>query len=278
MSLVIYIRSFILGLLICMVFPAQAFNWHDWFTTPDQQAMQMLNQGQYEQAAQTFQRDDWRATSAYRAGDYSVAAKLYPSLKNESASYNEGNALAHMGQYESAIKAYDRAIAMNPHDEDAIYNRKIIDELLKKQKEKQQDQQQQQNQQNQQNQQQKPDQNQQNKQEQAQQNQSEQQQQQNQQTNNQQNKQDQPQQNQQTNNQPEQQNQPQPKTQNQDQQKQNEPSQQEATNTNQASSNSAKEDQQAKEQLMQIIPDDPGGLLKEKFHRDYMRRQQGYEP
>lgn len=266
----VFIRRVSVCLLTLVLCPAHAFNWHDWFATHDQQAMQMMDKGQYEQAEQTFQRDDWRATAAYRAGDYSVAAKRYPSMKQGSASYNEGNALAHMGQYENAIKAYDKALAVNPHDEDAIHNRKLIEELLKQQKEKQQDQNQkdQDQQQNQQQQDQNQQNNQQNQPDQTQQNQ-------NQSDQNQQNKE---QQNKQNQNQSQSSSQNQNQNQSQDQQKQNEPSQQESSNTNQASANSAKESQQEKEQLMKIIPDDPGGLLKEKFHRDYLRRQQGYEP
>ena len=36
------------------------------------------------------------------------------------------------------------------------------------------------------------------------------------------------------------------------------------------------EKQQAKEQWLKLVPDDPGGLMKEKFLRDYIRRQRGW--
>lgn len=275
-----FIKGMTLWALTLLVFPLHAFHWHDLFATQDQQAMRLMNNGHYEEAKQTFQRHDWQAASAYRAGDYPAAAKLYPSLKNENAFYNEGNALAHLGQYEKAIQAYDRALAMNPHLQDAVYNRKIIEELLKKQKEKQQnqpqqekDQQQNQDQQHNQDKQQTQD-----KQQQAPQQQDKSQQ------NNNQTGQDQSDQNQRNKDESEKaqdkQNQHQPGQGSQDQEKaqpkQNEPSQQDPSTSNASSAKEKLENQQAREQLMQIIPDDPGGLLREKFYRDYLRRQQGY--
>ncbi|SCX92676.1 Ca-activated chloride channel family protein, partial [Legionella micdadei] len=36
------------------------------------------------------------------------------------------------------------------------------------------------------------------------------------------------------------------------------------------------EKQQAKEQWLRLIPDDPGGLMREKFLRDHLRREGGW--
>ena len=38
-----------------------------------------------------------------------------------------------------------------------------------------------------------------------------------------------------------------------------------------------REQQQAKEQWLRLIPDDPGGLLREKFLRDYLRMQRRWD-
>jgi Ca-activated chloride channel family protein len=261
--------------MLC-AFPVKAFNVLDLFETRDQQAMHLMEKGAYTEAEQTFQRPDWQAASAYRAGDYPVAAQLYPTLKNAEGPYNQGNALAHMGQYEEAIKAYDKALAINPHEKDALHNRKIIEDLLKKQKEKQQNQPDQQKQDQQQNQQQ------------DQQNQSESS------DKNQKNDQSKPDQSKQNQNSSDP-NQQEKNQQNQNQQNQGQSNQESknqeknpstpdkspppgTSNTDASSTNTDLENQQARNQLMQIIPDDPGGLLKEKFHRDFLRRQQGLEP
>ncbi|HAU1251031.1 TPA: hypothetical protein F8R87_14655, partial [Legionella pneumophila] len=41
-------------------------------------------------------------------------------------------------------------------------------------------------------------------------------------------------------------------------------------------SESNQEKQLAKEQWLRLIPDDPGGLMREKFLRDHLRRERGW--
>ncbi|WP_035901339.1 tetratricopeptide repeat protein, partial [Legionella cherrii] len=128
-------------ILLCCSFislTAHAFSWQDLWSTADQQGRDLMAKNQFKQAKETFQRNDWAAAAAYRAGDYQKAAELYQALKNEQGYYNQGNALAHMGQYEEAIKAYDKALALNSADQDALYNRKLVEDLLKQDKEKKQ--------------------------------------------------------------------------------------------------------------------------------------------
>ncbi|HHT9988699.1 TPA: tetratricopeptide repeat protein, partial [Legionella pneumophila] len=114
----------------------KAFSWSDLWFTPNQQAQHLMEKGQFAKAKDLFERNDWAASAAYRAGDYEQAAKLFNELKTEQGYYNQGNALAHLGKYEEAIRAYDKALAFNPNNQDALYNRELISELLKKDKEK----------------------------------------------------------------------------------------------------------------------------------------------
>ncbi|MFT4060602.1 MAG: tetratricopeptide repeat protein, partial [Legionella sp.] len=130
-------------------FSAQAFQWQDLWSTSDQQGQRLMAKKQYKKAKETFTRNDWSAAAAYRDGDYQRAADLYQNEKNEQGYYNEGNALAHLGKYEEAIKSYDKALTINPANQDAIDNRKLVEALLKKNKEQQQQEQQKQEQQKQ---------------------------------------------------------------------------------------------------------------------------------
>ena len=127
-------RIFLLCLLLGFISDGYAWGWSDLWYTKDQQAQKLMKQGEFKKAETTFQQEDWRAAAAYRAGHYEQAAKQYQTLQNESGFYNQGNALAHLGQYQQAIKAYDKALAINPTNKDALYNKKLIEELLKKNK------------------------------------------------------------------------------------------------------------------------------------------------
>ncbi|MFO8973479.1 tetratricopeptide repeat protein [Legionella pneumophila serogroup 1] len=273
----------------------KAFSWSDLWFTPNQQAQHLMEKGQFAKAKDLFERNDWAASAAYRAGDYEQAAKLFNELKTEQGYYNQGNALAHLGKYEEAIRAYDKALAFNPNNQDALYNRKLISELLKKDKEKKKSQNQQdkdqqnkdqqnQDQQNQDKQnkdQQNQDQQNQDKQNKDQQNQDQQNQ--DKQNKNQQN-QDQQNQDKQNKNQQNQGQQNQDK-QNKDQQnrdQQNQAQQNKDQNKKndkqegEIQSESNQEKQLAKEQWLRLIPDDPGGLMREKILRDHLRRERGW--
>ena len=112
---------------------ARASGWRDWWQRPDQQAASALRQGNAAKAQQLAQDPAWRGAAAYRAGDYAAAAKDLQQAKGVDAPYNLGNALAKLGRYQDAIKAYDRALQLDPHNQDAQTNRKLVEEALRKQ-------------------------------------------------------------------------------------------------------------------------------------------------
>ena len=59
----------------------------------------------------------------------------YPRKDTASHWLNLGNTLANGGQYEEAVKAFDRAIELNPKDTEVWNNRGIVLSLLKRNKE-----------------------------------------------------------------------------------------------------------------------------------------------
>ncbi|WP_133136162.1 tetratricopeptide repeat protein [Legionella rowbothamii] len=262
--------------------PVQAWQWQDLWSTPDQQGQELMSKQQYKEAGALFNRDDWAAAAAYRAGDYQKASELYQKQQDEQGYYNKGNALAHLGKYKEAIAAYDKALAKNPKNQDAIENRKLLEKLLQQKEQKQDQQKQDQQKQDQQKQdQQKQDQQKQDQQKQDQQKQDQQkqdQQKQDQQKQDQQ-KQDQQKQDQQKQDQQKQDQQKQDQ-QKQDQQKQDQQKQDQQKQDQQKQANkdskADQEKQQAQEQWLRLIPDDPGGLLREKFLRDHLRRERGW--
>ncbi|KRA76772.1 hypothetical protein ASD78_03830 [Lysobacter sp. Root667] len=72
------------------------------------------------------------ATQAYRRGDYPRAAQLYRSSDSADAQYNLGNALAKAGQYPQAIAAYDRALSLQPGMPDALANKRAVEAAMKR--------------------------------------------------------------------------------------------------------------------------------------------------
>ena len=72
------------------------------------------------------------ASQAYRRGDFAAAAQQYGKLDSADAHYNRGNALAKAGQYPQAIAAYDEALKRQPGMEDAIANRRAVQDAMKR--------------------------------------------------------------------------------------------------------------------------------------------------
>ena len=134
-------RKGLLCIALFMLLPlpknSYALEWKDLWQTKDQQAQAAFKNNQFEQAASLFENPDWKAVADYKTGNYEKALKSLANNTTELSAYNQGNALAQLGQLEEAIKAYERALALNPNDADAKYNKELVEKELEKQKQKQ---------------------------------------------------------------------------------------------------------------------------------------------
>ncbi len=129
-------RGWILVVVFCLAplpEPAWAFGWEDLWQTRDQQARAALEAGNVEEAAALFEDSRWRGVAEYRAGEYSRSARSFATQSDSDSLYNLGNALARLGEFESAIDAYDQVLEIDPGAEDAAYNRDLLQELLDRQ-------------------------------------------------------------------------------------------------------------------------------------------------
>jgi Ca-activated chloride channel homolog len=122
-----------LAALLLMPAPASAGVWDDLWQRRDQQAFQALREGEPEKAATLFGRPDWRAAALYRSGEFEAAADAYRRNPSVTARYNLGNALAHQGELARAIEAYEQVLAVAPQHEDAAFNKALLERLLQEQ-------------------------------------------------------------------------------------------------------------------------------------------------
>jgi len=131
---------------ICLLpFPetSYALEWKDLWQTQDQQAQQSFKQGNYQQAAEQFGDPQWKAASQYKAGQFEKTSETLNQDESASGLYNKGNALAQTGKLAEAIAAYKKSLEIDPENEDAKYNKALVEKEQEKQKQSEQDNQQQ---------------------------------------------------------------------------------------------------------------------------------------
>lgn len=128
-------RGWLLVLPFLVVLPERsyAFEWKDLWQTKDQQAQELLQQNKASEAAEIFTREDWKATAQYRAQQYEQAAETFARQETADGHYNAGNALARAGKLKEAIEAYNQALSQQLDFEDAKANKDLVEKLLKQQ-------------------------------------------------------------------------------------------------------------------------------------------------
>ena len=112
---------------------SQAFSWENVWERSDQQAMKALEQEDPKKAANLFEQPDWKGIAHYRAGDYEQAEQEFSELDSPEAHYNRGNALAKLGKYPEAMASYQAALTQQPDLGDAQHNLDVLKKLLEDQ-------------------------------------------------------------------------------------------------------------------------------------------------
>jgi Ca-activated chloride channel homolog len=133
-------RGWIACLLLASVVPgtrANAFEWSDLWQRHDQQGYAALMRGDAAQASKLFDDPAWRAAAEYRAGKYAASAQTLDGRDSADAHYNRGNALAKAGDLDAAIAAYQRALELDPGHEDARYNLDLLQRAAQRRKQQQ---------------------------------------------------------------------------------------------------------------------------------------------
>jgi len=125
-------RGWVMVLLV-FVLPipqtAEASLWDGLWQNRDQQARKQLEAGNAEDAAALFEDREWRAVARYRAKDFAGSAAEFAESGDARNLYNLGNALAFQGEFDSAIDAYEQVLEMEPDNDDAAHNLELVRSL-----------------------------------------------------------------------------------------------------------------------------------------------------
>ena len=209
--------------------------WSNLWLRRDQQAYDAMIDGDAVTAAQLFADQQWRGSARYRSGDFSGAAGDFAQDPSLTGLYNQGNALARLGRYQDAISQYDQVLADDPNQEDAAFNKALLEKLLEQQQQQEQAEQQQQDQQQQQNQ--------------------------------------QPQGGESEEEQPSEDDSPPQEPEQQPEEPEDASESENADETSEEDSSANRDEkQEALEQWLRRVPDDPGGLLRRKFQHETKQR------
>lgn len=110
-----------------------------WFSelwvTPEQQAQNLFDRGEYKQAAGLFTDPMRRGTALFRAAEFEAAGAAFGRVDSAEGAFNRGNALVMQGKYDDAVQAYNRALQLKPGWKAAEGNRRIA-EIRAKMKER----------------------------------------------------------------------------------------------------------------------------------------------
>jgi Ca-activated chloride channel family protein len=115
-----------LGVLALPSPRVEALEWADVWLTPNQRGQRAFEADDPGRAAELFDDPEWLAASLYRAGDFARSAEVLDGIDSAEAHYNRGNALARGGEIGAAIEAYSRALELDADHEDARYNRDLL--------------------------------------------------------------------------------------------------------------------------------------------------------
>jgi len=104
------------------------------FITADQAGYAAFKKQNYRQAAYDFENLSYKGASLYRDASFKKAKAVYQNLSTKEETYNLGNVFVMLGDYDNAIKHYERALKIDPDFKEAKENlivakaRKILKE------------------------------------------------------------------------------------------------------------------------------------------------------
>ncbi len=133
------ISIFILTTMSMKTKTVMAFEWDDLWLRDDQKAEKIFNEGKMNEAFEMFNNKEWKGTAAYRSGDYESAIKNFSQIDIPRANFNLANSLAKSGQLKESLDVYKKLLKKYPEHADANFNKELIEKLMKEQHSKKDD-------------------------------------------------------------------------------------------------------------------------------------------
>lgn len=136
--------------IVCLSSAASA-DWKDFWKTPEQRALQDYEEGEYETLLRDAPDEGWTGLGQFQSENYPEASESFGARAAElreagdidaanRALYNQGVSDVMAGQFEQAIERFDQVLAEDPELNEALVNRNIAEELLKLQQQNESDQ------------------------------------------------------------------------------------------------------------------------------------------
>ncbi|MDH3325111.1 MAG: tetratricopeptide repeat protein, partial [Gammaproteobacteria bacterium] len=256
---------------------AYALSWEDLWVNKNQQAQKELNEGNAKDASELFENPQWKGVAQYKNGDFEKAGEQFLKSDTAESYYNLGNSLARQGKFKEAIDAYNNTLERDPKHKDAEFNKTLVQKLIDEQ-ESDQEQKSDENKDSDKDSDEKSDQKDKNK---SESDQKESDQSQDSQDADQKEAQDKESQDKEKQKKEEQKKEEQQQNKTDEQKEAEKSEEQKAQEQKEIEDNKTpeqKEIEQATEQWLRRIPDDPGGLLREKMRRQNIRDRQRQRP
>ncbi len=130
-------------LLVSAIDCAHALDIDNLWSREDQRGYELLEQGKPDEAANVFVDPQWRGISQFRSGNFQAAQEEFAKTTGDAALYNQGTAAARAGDYQGAIEMLQKLVENSPDHADARHNLEIVRKLLDNDESQQQNQDQQ---------------------------------------------------------------------------------------------------------------------------------------
>lgn len=130
--------SLLIFFILPMPQPASALSWDELWLNDNQRAAEKFEQKKNSDAASLFKDPEWKASAHFKAEEYEQALQQLEQIDNSEANYNRGNTLAKMGRIDEAIEAYNETLKTRPDHKDALYNKEQLEKQKKQENKNQQ--------------------------------------------------------------------------------------------------------------------------------------------